>query len=195
MLRYMLDTDICIFVLRNRPAEVREKFRRFEDELCISAITVGELFYGVERSARRLENRRAVEEFIGDLMVLPFTIRGAAHFAQLRAELPAGTRLVTPGLRPSGEAASDDQKRVMTPAAAARAGAKAHRTKLATASWKAHGDTPFFGRLANGRGSFTVRKYDEVMAWFASPLNWSAGIVPPMVIDLFANLEKKDTAA
>jgi tRNA(fMet)-specific endonuclease VapC len=87
MLRYMLDTDICIFVLRNRPAELRQKFRRFEDELCISAITVGELFYGVERSARRIENRRAVEELIGNLTVLPFATRGAAHFAQLRAEL------------------------------------------------------------------------------------------------------------
>ena len=42
--------------------------------------------------------------------------------ALLRSELPAGTRLVTPGIRPSGEAGSDDQKRVMTPAAAARAG-------------------------------------------------------------------------
>ena len=87
MLRYMLDTDICIFVLRDRPAAVRQKFRQLEDELCISTITVGELFYGVERSARRIENRRAVEEFIGNLKVLPFTMRGAAHFAQLRAEL------------------------------------------------------------------------------------------------------------
>ena len=52
MLRYMLDTDICIFVLRNRPTEVGETFRRFEHELCISTITVGELFFGVERSAR-----------------------------------------------------------------------------------------------------------------------------------------------
>ena len=109
MLRYMLDTDICIFVLRNRPPEVREKFRRFEDELCISAITVGELFYGVERSTRRLENRRAVEEFIGDLMVLPFTIRGAAHFAQLRAELTrAGVACGPYDMLIAGHARSED---------------------------------------------------------------------------------------
>lgn len=76
--------------------------------------------------------------------------------------------------------------------AAARAWAKAHRTKLSTASWKAHGDTPFFGRLANGSGSFTARKYDEVMAWFADPRNWATGAVPAMVIDLFAPLEIKD---
>jgi tRNA(fMet)-specific endonuclease VapC len=87
MLRYMLDTDICIFIIRNRPPEVRHKFRELADELCISTVTAGELFYGVERSARRIENRRAVEEFMGNLTVLPFTMRGAAHFAQLRAEL------------------------------------------------------------------------------------------------------------
>ena len=87
MLLYMLDTDICIFVLRDRSAEVRRKFNRFEDELCISTITAGELLYGVERSARRIENRRIVEAFIGNLNVLPFTTRAAAHFAQLRSEL------------------------------------------------------------------------------------------------------------
>jgi hypothetical protein len=69
--------------------------------------------------------------------------------------------------------------------AAARAWAKAHRAKLATASWKAHGDSPFFGRLANGSGSFTVRKFDEVMAWFDDPKNWKTGTVPPEVVDLF----------
>lgn len=109
MLRYMLDTDICIFVLRNRPTEVGETFRRFEHELCISTITVGELFFGVERSARRLENRRAVEEFIGNLTVLPFTIRGAAHFAQLRAELTgAGVACGPYDMLIAGHARSED---------------------------------------------------------------------------------------
>jgi len=74
---------------------------------------------------------------------------------------------------------------------AARAWAKAHRTKLSTASWKAHGDTPFFGRLANSSGSFTARKYDEVMAWFSDATNWNTGVVPPMVVDLFAPIVKK----
>jgi hypothetical protein len=68
---------------------------------------------------------------------------------------------------------------------AARAWAKVHRAKLATASWKAFGDSSFFGRLAVGSGSFTVRKYDEVMAWFEDPKNWKTGNVPPDVVDLF----------
>jgi tRNA(fMet)-specific endonuclease VapC len=109
MLRYMLDTDICIFILRNRPAELRLRFRRFENEVCVSAITVGELFYGVERSARRLENRRAVEAFIGNLPVLPFPTRGAAHFAQLRAELTrAGMTCGPYDMLIAGHARSED---------------------------------------------------------------------------------------
>ena len=109
MLRYMLDTDTCIFVLRDRPAEIGQKFRQFEAELCISSITVGELFYGVERSSRRVENRRAVEAFIGNLAVLPFTIRGAAHFALLRAELADAGRECGPyDMLIAGHARSED---------------------------------------------------------------------------------------
>src|SRR5579872_3308323 len=109
MLRYMLDTDICIFVLRNRPAKMYESFRRFADEICISAITVGELYYGVERSAMRNENRRIVEEFIGNVTVLPFTTRGAAHFAQLRAELTGAGLICGPyDMLIAGHARSED---------------------------------------------------------------------------------------
>jgi tRNA(fMet)-specific endonuclease VapC len=105
----MLDTDICIFVLRNRPIEVQEKFRRFANELCISTITVGELFFGVERSTRRIENRRAVEQFIENVTVLSFTIRGAAHFAQLRAELTRAGLVCGPyDMLIAGHARSED---------------------------------------------------------------------------------------
>jgi len=115
MLRYMLDTDICIFVLRNRPPEVQRQFRQFENELCISTITVGELFYGVERSARRIENRLVVEEFIGNLNVLPFTMRAAAHFAQLRAELTnAGITCGPYDMLIAGHARSEDLTVVVT---------------------------------------------------------------------------------
>lgn len=109
MLRYMVDTDICVFVLRNRPAELRQKFHQFAEELCISTITVGELFYGVERSAQRPGNRRAVEEFIAGLVVLPFAIRAAAHFAQLRAELTgAGAPCGAYDMLIAGHARSED---------------------------------------------------------------------------------------
>ena len=61
MLRWMLDTNLCIHVLRDRPAGVRERFNREADALCISTIVMTELLHGAEKSNRPAENRRAVE--------------------------------------------------------------------------------------------------------------------------------------
>jgi tRNA(fMet)-specific endonuclease VapC len=87
MLEYMLDTNICIYVIKNRPAGLRERFDQLADALCISTITLGELLYGVEKSARRSQNLEAVEQFTVRLEVLPFSAKAAAHFGQIRAEL------------------------------------------------------------------------------------------------------------
>jgi len=87
MLEYMLDTNICIYVIKNRPVALRERFDQLAEALCISVITLGELLYGVEKSARRTENLQAVEQFAARLEVVPFSPRAAAHFGQIRAEL------------------------------------------------------------------------------------------------------------
>ncbi len=87
MLQYMLDTNICIYVIKNYPAKLRERFNRLAEQLSISSITLGELCYGAEKSARRLENLQAVEQFTARLEVLPFPPKAAAHYGQLRAEL------------------------------------------------------------------------------------------------------------
>src|SRR5215472_6455977 len=83
----MLDTNICIYVIKNRPASLRERFDQLAEALCISTITLGELLYGVEKSASRGQNLEAVEQFTARLEVLPFSARAAAHFGQIRAEL------------------------------------------------------------------------------------------------------------
>ena len=95
MLWYMLDTNICIYIIKDRPTGLRERFDNSVEELSISVITLGELFYGVENSSRRLENVRTLEQFAGRLDVLPFTADAAAHYGQIRAALrrsgrPAG---------------------------------------------------------------------------------------------------------
>jgi tRNA(fMet)-specific endonuclease VapC len=87
MLEYMLDTNVCMYVIKNRPAALRERFDQLAEALCISVITLGELLYGVEKSARRTENLQAVEQFTARLEVVPFSPRAAAHFGQIRAEL------------------------------------------------------------------------------------------------------------
>lgn len=87
MLAYMLDTNICIYVMKTYPPELREKFNALAEQLCISSITLGELHYGAEKSARRAENLTAIEHFVARLEVLPFGDKAAAHYGQLRAEL------------------------------------------------------------------------------------------------------------
>jgi tRNA(fMet)-specific endonuclease VapC len=92
MLHYMLDTDICIYVMKNYPPKLRERFNRLAERLCISSITLGELHYGAEKSARRLENLEAIEHFAARLEVLPFSPRAAAHYGQIRDELERAGR-------------------------------------------------------------------------------------------------------
>jgi hypothetical protein len=59
MLVYMLDTNICIYVIKRYPLELREKFNTLAEQLCISSITLAELYYGAEKSARRRREPRA----------------------------------------------------------------------------------------------------------------------------------------
>jgi tRNA(fMet)-specific endonuclease VapC len=87
MLRYMLDTNICIYVIKSRPAGLRERFSSLADQLCISAITFAEIIYGAEKSARPVENLAILEQFAARLDILPFGERAATHYGQLRAEL------------------------------------------------------------------------------------------------------------
>jgi len=95
MLQYMLDTNICIHVIRNYPPELQERFNRLAEQLCISSIALGELLHGAEKSTQRFDNLEAIEHFRARLEILPFAEKVAAHFGQIRAQLegagpPAG---------------------------------------------------------------------------------------------------------
>ena len=87
MLKYMLDTNICIFTIKNRPEQVREAFKRHSGQLSISTVTLMELIYGAEKSANPERNLADVEGFAARLEVLPYDTQAAAHSGQLRAEL------------------------------------------------------------------------------------------------------------
>jgi tRNA(fMet)-specific endonuclease VapC len=92
MLKFMLDTNICIFTLKNKPQEVREAFNRHHGQLCISTITLMELIYGAEKSASPERNLSVIEGLSARLEVLNYDSHAAAHSGQLRAELArAGT--------------------------------------------------------------------------------------------------------
>ena len=93
MLKYMLDTNICIFTVKNRPQQVREAFNRHHGQLCISSISLMELIYGAERSAMPERNLSVIEGFSARLEVLNYDQAAATHTGQLRAEL---ARIGTP---------------------------------------------------------------------------------------------------
>lgn len=87
MLRYMLDTNLCIRVLRDKPIGLRQRFNAEADGLCISTVVLTELFHGAAKSARPTENRLEVERFAARLDVLPFDFEAAAHAGDIRAVL------------------------------------------------------------------------------------------------------------
>ena len=87
MLRYMLDTNLCVRVLRDRPQAVRERFDQTADSLCLSTIVLTELLHGAAKSARPEHNRTEVERFAARLEVLPFDAGAADHAADIRAML------------------------------------------------------------------------------------------------------------
>lgn len=94
MLRYMLDTNLCIRVLRDRPPGLRERFNLETDSLCISTIVLTELLHGAAKSLRREHNRHEVEQFAARLEVLAFDAGAADHAADIRSTLERRGRAI-----------------------------------------------------------------------------------------------------
>jgi tRNA(fMet)-specific endonuclease VapC len=94
--------------MKTYPPDLREKFNALAEQLCISSITLGELHYGAEKSARRTQNLTAIGHFVARIEVLPFGDRAAAHYGQLRAELErAGTPCGPHDMQIGGHARSE----------------------------------------------------------------------------------------
>ena len=87
MLRYLLDTNIVIYVLKRRPVEVLSTFNANASRMAISSITLAELMHGAEKSSRVSENLAAVEDFCSRLEVLPYGPKAAQHYGAIRAAL------------------------------------------------------------------------------------------------------------
>jgi tRNA(fMet)-specific endonuclease VapC len=87
VLKYMLDTNIVIHVIKHRPIEVLDTFNRHVGQTCISTITLAELLHGAEKSAKVDHNLRQVEDFVSRLVVLDYGSKAAAHYGDIRAVL------------------------------------------------------------------------------------------------------------
>jgi tRNA(fMet)-specific endonuclease VapC len=85
MLKYLLDTNIVIYVLKRRPKEVLDIFNANASRMAISSITLSELMYGAEKSLNTDKNLEAVEEFVSHLEVLPYDAKASQHYGQIKA--------------------------------------------------------------------------------------------------------------
>ena len=87
MLKYLLDTNIVIYVLKRRPKAVLEIFNRNAIRMAISSITLSELIYGAEKSPNMDKNLEEIEEFVSHLDVLPYDAKASQHYGQIKAAL------------------------------------------------------------------------------------------------------------
>jgi len=94
-MKYLLDTNICIYIINNKPTQIRQYFERCSPgDIGISSITLAELQYGVEKSTQRDKNQQALTQFILPLEVLPFDHMAAIAYGFLRAMLEKKGKLL-----------------------------------------------------------------------------------------------------
>jgi tRNA(fMet)-specific endonuclease VapC len=84
---YMLDTDICIYIINNHPIKLKDKLNKHFDKLVISSITLAELMFGVEKSKNQSSNLQNVLDFRRNVDVLFFGDKAAVEYGIIRAEL------------------------------------------------------------------------------------------------------------
>ena len=87
-MRYMLDTNICIYAIKHKPEKVFQQLQKHDpSEICISAITYAELVHGVEKSAAVERNRLALYLLLANIDILDFDVDAANDYGKIRAEL------------------------------------------------------------------------------------------------------------
>ncbi|MEE4606023.1 MAG: type II toxin-antitoxin system VapC family toxin [Desulfobacteraceae bacterium] len=93
-MKFMLDTNVCIYIIKRKPADLLERFKQTDiSEISISSITLSELFYGVSKSSKPEQNFMALTQFVAPLEILPFGGEASQYYGDLRAYLE---RLGTP---------------------------------------------------------------------------------------------------
>jgi tRNA(fMet)-specific endonuclease VapC len=87
-MKFMLDTNTCIYIIKRKPPDVIRRFKRTEiSQIGISSITLSELLYGVSKSSRPEQNRLALTQFIAPLEILSYGDEAAQYYGDIRAHL------------------------------------------------------------------------------------------------------------
>jgi tRNA(fMet)-specific endonuclease VapC len=86
--KYLLDTNICIFIIKRRPAKVLRRFQLYSpDDIAVSSVTLAELRYGADKSTRNAQAHAALNEFLAPLSVVDFDRVAAAQYGKIRTDL------------------------------------------------------------------------------------------------------------
>ena len=97
LMKYLIDTNICIYIMNKRPVSVIEKFKTMTPgDIGISSITVSELQYGVAKSSRKVENSRRLNEFLLPFDILPYDSSAAAAYGDIRYQLENAGQTIGP---------------------------------------------------------------------------------------------------
>jgi tRNA(fMet)-specific endonuclease VapC len=93
--RYMLDTNICIYIAKHQPPEVKARFEQLKPgQLVMSVITYGELYYGANKSNQRARALAQLDELVQDIPVEDLTSTAAQAYGEIRATLEKQRRLI-----------------------------------------------------------------------------------------------------
>jgi len=96
-MKYLIDTNICIYIMNKRPALVIKKFKQFElGDVGISTITVSELQYGVAKSIYLKENQQRLEQFMAPLEILAYDEMAAKVYGDIRFHLEKNGQPIGP---------------------------------------------------------------------------------------------------
>lgn len=87
MIKYLLDTDTCIYTIKRKPTHLKRLFNAHTGQLAISSVTWGELVYGAEKSSKVEHNLNQINGFGARLEILQFGDHEASQFGQIKAEL------------------------------------------------------------------------------------------------------------
>jgi tRNA(fMet)-specific endonuclease VapC len=87
-MRYMLDTNICIYTIKHKPEKVFQRLQEIDPEdICVSSVTYAELVHGVEKSAAVEKNRLALLMLLANIEILNFDVDAADCYAKIMADL------------------------------------------------------------------------------------------------------------
>ena len=96
-MKYMLDTNICIFIIKQKPENVLKRFLQLEPgDICISSITYAELVHGVEKSQARGKNRLALTIFLSEIQIMPCDDLAAQVYGKVKTDLQKKGTVIGP---------------------------------------------------------------------------------------------------